>query len=278
MMTTPATVTPEILALCKALDPSQHPVPVPVQVEPQATQDNCFENVDAVVAVRKGRRIEGWLIWEWPGVLLEAVFHAVWEMPNGDRVDVSPKEDGERSILFLPDSVRRYTGTLIESVHRPLSTSPKVREFIAAARSLTALRRRYAPDGLAPPPPEEAAPIQIRLGALMQEIEGEQDKRREADEAKAAVQQGTARSVADYRTAIAQSPADHNLRLELAQALAADGQYQEAMDTCLELVERDRRQYGEPARVLMVNVFKILEADDPALVNEYRRKLTTLLY
>lgn len=46
----------------------------------------------------------GWTIWEWPGVLLTAEFHAVWTDQSNALIDVTPKPHGEKQILFVPDS------------------------------------------------------------------------------------------------------------------------------------------------------------------------------
>ena len=55
------------------------------------------------------------------------------------------------------------------------------------------------------------------------------------------------------------------------------GQYQEALEICLLLVERDRQGAGERGRQVMVDIFRVL-SEDSELVPEYRRKLAMLLY
>jgi putative thioredoxin len=79
------------------------------------------------------------------------------------------------------------------------------------------------------------------------------------------------------RARAAGSPDDLSLQLDLAEGLAAQQQYQEALDTLLGLVERDRKGVGEQARVLMVDIFRILP-EDSELTAEYRRKLAAALY
>jgi putative thioredoxin len=83
--------------------------------------------------------------------------------------------------------------------------------------------------------------------------------------------------VSACRRAAQQQPDDLQLQFALAEALAGDSQYQEALDICLTLVERDRQGVGERARQVMVDIFRILP-DDSELVPEYRRKLAMLLY
>lgn len=73
------------------------------------------------------------------------------------------------------------------------------------------------------------------------------------------------------------NPDDFSAQLKLAEALVGKEQYVEAFEICLSLVERDRPGTGEQARQLMVEVFKALPADSE-IVNEYRRKLSMLLF
>jgi putative thioredoxin len=65
--------------------------------------------------------------------------------------------------------------------------------------------------------------------------------------------------------------------LELAQALAAANQYEEALETALRIVQSGKKEFVDPARVLMVDIFRLLPDDSP-LVTDYRRRLSTALY
>lgn len=79
------------------------------------------------------------------------------------------------------------------------------------------------------------------------------------------------------RAAVAAAPDDLAARMKLADALAAAGEYEEAFETYLDLIQRDRRQYGERVREAMVNLFHVLPADSE-LVSTYRRRLASALY
>lgn len=78
------------------------------------------------------------------------------------------------------------------------------------------------------------------------------------------------------RAEVAARPDDLNARFHLAEALAAAGQYAEALQIALDLVERDRKGLGEQARQTMLAIFNLLPPDDPLAV-EYRRKLSFVL-
>jgi putative thioredoxin len=83
--------------------------------------------------------------------------------------------------------------------------------------------------------------------------------------------------VTSLRQAADANPGNLELQLQLAQGLAGSGTYQEALDICLTLVERDRPGVGERARQAMIDIFRVLP-EGSSLVNEYRRKLAMLLY
>lgn len=83
--------------------------------------------------------------------------------------------------------------------------------------------------------------------------------------------------VAAARAALAAAPGDPALRLKLAEALAAEGGYAEALAEALDLVEGHRKALGDQPRLLMLNVFQLLPPDSD-LTAEYRRKLSAALY
>ncbi len=91
------------------------------------------------------------------------------------------------------------------------------------------------------------------------------------------VQQKEIGGVSQAQAAVAADPENLALQLNLAKALSADSQFQDAMDLALSLIEKDRAGVGEEARKLMVQIFHLL-GPESALANEYRRKLTMLLY
>ena len=72
-------------------------------------------------------------------------------------------------------------------------------------------------------------------------------------------------------------PADLALRLKLAEALAAEQRYEDALQEALSVVQADRINFGDAARTIMVDIFHLLP-DDSELTREYRRKLSSALY
>jgi putative thioredoxin len=78
------------------------------------------------------------------------------------------------------------------------------------------------------------------------------------------------------RAALAARPDDGKLKLQLAEALAAAGQYADALALGLELVERDAKGSGQNARQIMVAIFQLLPPGSE-LLTEYQRLLSLAL-
>ncbi|NLX54793.1 MAG: tetratricopeptide repeat protein [Planctomycetaceae bacterium] len=115
--------------------------------------------------------------------------------------------------------------------------------------------------------------------ALIEELEKRGFLEPEAEKVKAAItlaSLGTA-DVAALRAAAAADPADLTAQLRLAEALAGQHAFEEALELCLQLVAQDKEGVGEQARQVMVGVFHVLPADSE-LTRSYRRRLSTLLF
>lgn len=117
--------------------------------------------------------------------------------------------------------------------------------------------------------------------AILDELERRGYLEPEAEKLKARIhlasQSGKAVDLDQLRAAVQTDPKSLPAKLELAEGLAATEQYQEALETALAIVQSGKKEFVEPARKLMVDLFHLLE-DQPELVNEYRRKLSTALY
>ena len=79
------------------------------------------------------------------------------------------------------------------------------------------------------------------------------------------------------KAAVAAEPDVPLLQLKLADALAAEREYQEAMDICLSLIQQDRAGIGVEAKATMVRILGLL-GPESELAGSYRRKLATVLY
>jgi len=82
---------------------------------------------------------------------------------------------------------------------------------------------------------------------------------------------------AELREKVGIDPLDHQSRLALANLLAGQRRYRDAMDELLEIIRLARHWQDGAARSRLLALFA-LAAADTALVTEYRRKLANALH
>jgi putative thioredoxin len=91
------------------------------------------------------------------------------------------------------------------------------------------------------------------------------------------IAEGSGESLESLAERSGKQPWDMSLRKELGVAYAAAGQYREALETLLAIVEQDRDYGYEHARPVMLDLFKVLGAQHE-LSGEFRRRLSSVLY
>ncbi len=83
--------------------------------------------------------------------------------------------------------------------------------------------------------------------------------------------------IEEAQKAVDANPDDLSLRIPLADALAADGQHQAALEICLQVIHLDKTGAGVQAKETMLNILNLLDAESD-IASVYRRKLATALY
>ena len=129
--TTPARISSHIRKLCARLGIGWKPQFIQVAPRHDSGHLDCFNDVQRHISENGGSIVHGWLLWEWPNVLVEAEFHAVWKSPDGKLLDVSEKPQGETTILFVEDKTRIFTGSSVDNVRMAVGNDPRIMEFIA---------------------------------------------------------------------------------------------------------------------------------------------------
>ncbi|NOJ86972.1 SEC-C domain-containing protein [Myxococcus xanthus] len=107
---------------------------------------DCYMNAREYAAATGGEVLYGWQIWEWPGVLLEAQFHAIVKLPDGGLVDVTPPEDGGARVLFVHTPGHAYGGKMVPSRQRAIAASEVVDRYIFAFGQYTKFRAKHFVD------------------------------------------------------------------------------------------------------------------------------------
>jgi hypothetical protein len=133
-----------IAALSRAVAPESTPVFVACRPVEGGPVDECFPIVECYARENGGSPCVGCTLWEWPGILVEAEFHAVWCSPSGDLIDIVPRLVPLDRVLFLPDPKREYVGTQVDNVRRPLTADPHAHELIELCERRFALMNRGA--------------------------------------------------------------------------------------------------------------------------------------
>ena len=140
--TTPRAITRNVRRLIQKVVPGGSGEFLEVRPEPGAVVNECFPNVHAKIGQAGGRMLCGWQIWEWPHVLVEAEFHAVWISPDGALVDITPKQHAEPRILFAGDPRLSYTGRAIDNVRLAVRDDRLVHDFIAVSEAIVRVMNR----------------------------------------------------------------------------------------------------------------------------------------
>lgn len=83
--------------------------------------------------------------------------------------------------------------------------------------------------------------------------------------------------VAELRAAVDADPDNHQVRLDLAQALHGADKVEEAVDELLELFRRDREWNDGAAKAQLFTIFEALKPNDPVVLNG-RRKLSSMIF
>jgi hypothetical protein len=111
---------------------------IPVFVEPYAKKHNCYINVEEKVKLDGGSAHYGWAIFQ-SDILCEAERHAVWESPNEDLIDITPREFEFQQIMFVSDNNFEYTNQLVDNKRINITGDFVVDDFIILCEGIEKL-------------------------------------------------------------------------------------------------------------------------------------------
>ncbi len=97
----------------------------------------CYRNVARAITEEGGEAVHGWTIWACD-LHATGEYHVVWRRADGELVDVTPKNDGEKQILFAVDPSRSADFDFMlrppnqrTRLYRGLSTELRAADLIA---------------------------------------------------------------------------------------------------------------------------------------------------
>jgi putative thioredoxin len=244
-------LTPVLEQLCTELAGQILLVKVNVEEEPRLAQYFGVQSIPAVFLLRQGQIAD-----HFTGLQPEATLRA-W---------IS---------RFLPSASERLVAeALAVEKSDPSAAEMKYREALAESPKSDPVRLAFGGFLVRQHRNIEARALIEELeqrGFLEPEAEAIRD---ELDLRAAAAESG---GVASCRAALAAQPGDAGLILNLADALGAAQQFEEALELCLDVVKATTGENREHARSTMVKLFHLL-GSEAELTRVYRRKLATALY
>ena len=140
-MPTPQLNDPDVKKLLLKMGLAQKPQLVIARTEAGAVIFECVDNVNRQVFLSGGDIKLGWQIWKTDNSI-EAEFHAVWENPQRQLIDITPKQFPVGQIMFVPDSSLTLYGRQIPNYMINLSNNPLVDDLILVAEAKFAFLNR----------------------------------------------------------------------------------------------------------------------------------------
>ncbi len=143
----PINIRSNIIAFCDGIN-SNTPYYVTVKPHEAAEYTDCFWSVKNHKDKHGGEIRFGWNIYEHIGIMLEAEFHAVWQPPQGDPIDITPNHllNSPRH-LFLPENDIVYDfnsdNKRINNRRFALSQHPYISSFFDVLDSIFELEEKY---------------------------------------------------------------------------------------------------------------------------------------
>jgi len=215
-----------------------------------------IQSIPTVYAFRDGRPLDGF-----QGPQPESAVKAFIERLLGEEaaVDVAAAIAAADKALEAGDlqgAAEVYAAVLQEDPQNVAALAGLARCYLKSGD----VARAEQTLGLVPPDKREAGPVASVRAAL--------------ELAKVA---GKAGDIGKLRAKVEAEPANHQVRIDYAIALAAGGKKAEAADQLLESFRRDRKWNEEAARKQLVKLFDAWGPKDPATL-EGRRKLSSILF
>ena len=130
----PAIDSPDVLALLAEIGASE-----PIRIERREDHLGLYhwteDGIRARMEADRGAIRHGWRLFEWPGILLTAVPHAVWQEPDGTLVDIAPAPIAATETLFAPDDLEPTASARYRVLHVSPDRSQGIADRVAALKA-----------------------------------------------------------------------------------------------------------------------------------------------
>jgi putative thioredoxin len=249
-------LTPAIEGAVKAMAGKVRLVKVNVDENPQVAGQLRVQSIPTVYAFWQGQPVDGFQ-GALPGSEVAAFVERVAALA-GDGGLAEALEAAEAMLTegAVADAAQTFAAILAEEPKSAMAYGGLVRAYIAGGSLDQATKLLDAvPAELTAAPEVEAARAQLALA-------------RQAE---------NAGPIAELTAAVEADATDHQARFDLAQALYAKGDVQEAVDHLLELFRRDRDWNDGAAKTQLFTIFDALKPQDPIALTA-RRRLSSMIF
>ena len=234
-------------------------VKVDVDQAQQIAAQLRIQSIPTVYAFCQGQPVDGFQ-GAVPESEIKAFVERVAEMgPEADDGGLGDAIEAAEAMLeegAAADAAETFAAVLGEEPENAAAFGGLVRSYLATEQFEQAESLLGAvPEAIAAAPEVDAARAQLDLAKQAQ----------------------NAGPVAELTAAVENNPDDHQARLDLATALHANGQTEDAIDQILESFRRDREWNDGAAKAQLFTLFDALKPEDP-LVLKGRRKLSSMIF
>jgi len=214
------------------------------------------QSLPTVYAFRDGRPLDGFTGAQPESVVRQFIDRMVGEDAEADIAQVLDAAEKAIEAGDLQSAAEAYAAILQEDRQNGAAIAGLALCYLKSGDMVRAEQTLE----LVPPDQRTVAGVErVRAALELAKLAGKKDNR------------------SDLEARLAANPADHQVRLELATALAARGQNQAALDHLLEIVRRDRNWNEGAARKQLLQLFDAWGPKDP-MTEEGRRRLSSILF
>ncbi len=249
-------LTPALEKAVRAAGGKVRLVKINIDEHPAIAQQLRVQSIPTVYAFHDGRPVDGFAGAQ-PESQIKAFVERLMGADAAADLDIAI-EEGEKA---FEEGDLQTAAEIFASVLQEERDNVKALAGLARCYLKTGdLERAEQTLSLAPPEKRDSPPLASVRAALALAQRGQ-----------------NAGNLDDLKAKIEANPADHQARIDLATALAASEQKEEAVDQLLESFRRDRNWNDGAARKQLVELFEAWGPKDPATLDG-RRRLSSLMF